>query len=425
VRRALVLAAFPVSALMLAQTHPPPPPDIMLFAHARTNMQKHLKGQPNYVCLETIERTERDPRKKRSSLLDVLRLEVAIVDRKEMYAWPGSNRFEDTELADMVPSAGIIATGTFAIHAYNVFFSGAPRILPAEWTELEGRRMARYPYEVAEMVSSFKLQVARSGWTVVGYFGSIWIDPESEEVTRLDVIANQIPAGLGLSETRTSIDYGDLKIGDQSFRLPVHGVEMATSFSGQENRNEARFTACRQFVGESKLSFGDPPPEEAIAPAAVIEVNLPAGLAIHLELITPVDSDRSKTGDPLEAVLSAPIKQKKQVLFEKGAQVDGRLVRMQKIGGMIEAELRFYSISSATERAVFNATPEVETPMAQISRPGEPDISTSKGKPVYKAEPGRPGLLRVTLEGMRLTLLRGTRTTWITTAPASVRKDPQ
>lgn len=388
-------------------------------------MQAHLKAQPNYICLETIERSQRDPRKKRDSLLDVLRLEVAVIGHKEMYAWPGSNHFDDTELVDRVPAGGTIGSGAFAIHAWNLFATGGPSIQSGEWTVVDGRRLARFPYDVSQLASGFRLRVNRSGdWAVVAYHGSIWIDPETQEVTRIEMIADQIPLQLGLLQTDTTVDFGEIPIDGQPYRLPVETSDSVTMFSGQENRNAGRFSACRRFVGESKLVFGDVPAaneQSAPAPQVVTPITLPAGLSIDLGLLTAIDSDSSKTGDPLEAVLMAPIKHKKQVLFEKGSHVDGRLVRLQKNGRSIEAELRFYSISSATQRADFTATAEISSSGSESLvelREGRRD-SSSTG-PVFEAVPGEGGRILIRLTGDRLNVRRGKRIGWITTAPPRV-----
>ena len=400
-RRVVIFGGVFLPALLLAQV----PPDILFFARARTKMQQHLAGQPNYVCLETLERSTREPLKKRSTLLDILRLEVAFVGSKELYSWPGSNRFEDSDLIDMVPAGGTIGTGAFATHAHNLFLTNSPRLLNGEWTELDGRRAARFPYEVPEMLSGYRLRVARGDWAIVGYYGSIWIDADREEVARIEVVADQIPPRLGMQEARSAINYDDVKIGGESYRLPVRSMESTLTFSGHVSRNEGRFTGCRQFVGESKLSFGDPPPEETPAPQTASEIELPEGLSLQVQLTAPIDSEKSKTGDPIEAILAAPVKQKKKVLFEKGSRVEGRLTRLQKLGAVIQAEIQFSSITSGGQRASFFAFPQVEGPAPNAAL-----------RPLYQRGE-RPGSVVITIEGSRLTLLKGSRSLWVTTAP--------
>ena len=78
-RNKLTLGAALLSAFAFGQSSP----DILLFAKARTKMQDHLKNQPNYICLETLERTQRDQSKKRSSLLDVVRLDYVTTARSK------------------------------------------------------------------------------------------------------------------------------------------------------------------------------------------------------------------------------------------------------------------------------------------------------------------------------------------------------
>ena len=63
-----------------------------------------LEHQPDYTCLETVERTRRSPGGA-TQVEDTLRLEVALVGDKEMFAWPGSKEFEDTEVTELVTRA--------------------------------------------------------------------------------------------------------------------------------------------------------------------------------------------------------------------------------------------------------------------------------------------------------------------------------
>ena len=84
-------------------------------------MTAFLLRQPNYTCTETVERT-RQVAGNHSRIEDTLRLEVALVDGKEMFAWPGSKQFEDRELDDLV-ATGMFGNGNFAIYARILFLS--------------------------------------------------------------------------------------------------------------------------------------------------------------------------------------------------------------------------------------------------------------------------------------------------------------
>jgi hypothetical protein len=56
---------------------------------------------------------------------------------------------------------------------------------------------------------------------VVGFHGSFYVDPDTLEVRRLGVVAEDIPAELELTAAETRVDYARLRIGDDEFLLPV------------------------------------------------------------------------------------------------------------------------------------------------------------------------------------------------------------
>src|SRR3954463_4528219 len=75
-------------------------------------MIANLARLPNYTCLQTIERKVRHPSSRRTELVDMVRLEVALVDGKELFSWPGAGHFEDKEIGQLV-SGGAIGNGSF------------------------------------------------------------------------------------------------------------------------------------------------------------------------------------------------------------------------------------------------------------------------------------------------------------------------
>ena len=113
---AILLAAFSLRAQSSLS------PDLELLTKVRLRMQFHLRHQPNYTCVETIERSSRAKSTHKLRVLDTLRLEVALVDGREMFGWPGSKKFEDTDVTKLVTSGAIGFNGNFRFPRPVSFF---------------------------------------------------------------------------------------------------------------------------------------------------------------------------------------------------------------------------------------------------------------------------------------------------------------
>ncbi len=92
--------------------------DSSMLERIRIRVAERLGKLPNFTCLETVERSTR-AKGGRAQLLDTIRLEVALVDGQEMFAWPGSQKFEHKDLRELV--SGTISNGQFAMLAQSVF----------------------------------------------------------------------------------------------------------------------------------------------------------------------------------------------------------------------------------------------------------------------------------------------------------------
>lgn len=385
-------------------------PELLLLAKASLRMAQSLKKMPNYTCLETIERSQRLARRRKFELIDVLRLEVGLVDHKELFAWPGSGKFEDKELTDMVPAGGAIGNGSFAAHAASIFTS---RTASIQFASREGNKY-RYDYRVPQNLSGYKMRSGNSLEAIIGYHGSFFVDAETERVTRIEIVGDDIPVSLAVKETEASIDYGMLRIGDQDYWLPVASTMKITSLDTSEFRNDITFTGCRQFSGESTLSFDDAP-ADASAPAVAGSkdevVAVPKDKLLLLDLVTPIRWGTSRTGDPVEAMLTSSIKHKGAVLFPKGAKVTGRIVRLQDAGNGQILEVEFEQLTDGPRRAPFKA--------AYFDK-GGPDLAPVRTAGVTRSMrkvqgvKDRPGVLVVITYNSRLDLMKGFRSTWTT-----------
>ena len=128
-------------------------PELSLLGQIRQKMADNLSRTPNYTCLETIERSGLF---ERLYVADRIRVEVALVNGKELFTWPGAEKFEETALYDLV-GGGTTATGDFAIHARTVFAGRSPIFEYKGEEARRGRPALRYSYLVPRFASNYEI----------------------------------------------------------------------------------------------------------------------------------------------------------------------------------------------------------------------------------------------------------------------------
>lgn len=304
-------------------------PEVLQLSRIKRHMGQVLERQPNYTCLETIERSQRSGRNRKFQLVDALHLEVAVVEGKELFSWPGEREFKERDLRELAPT-GAIGNGSFALHARSVFLSNAPMITYRGTEELDGHTVARYDFDVPQFRSGYKISIGPQ-WSITGYHGSFWNDIATLDLVRLDVEATEIPPPVPLRMARDSMRYERVNIGETAFLLPKSSEMIMEDFQGGASRNVIAFSRCRQYAGESTLSFAEAPEEGSAAPAALPEaISLPAGLLIELQLETPVKFPGNAIGDEIEARVIRDVKSKKAVVVPKGAVLKGNIALIEK-----------------------------------------------------------------------------------------------
>jgi hypothetical protein len=217
----------------------------------------------------------------------------------------------------------------------------------------------------------------------VGHHGSIWADPVNFDLLRMQVFADDIPPFLRLSSATETMEYARVEIAGSSFLLPAGSTLTMTQLNGSESRNVVRFHACRQFTGESVLSFADPPPEapSQAKPAPVTEAKLPDEFAVEIAIQTPIDSASTAVGDAVQAVLKNAIKLDHKVTVPKGATLLGRIARLERAGEFYLLGIEFDSIEFADGHA------DLRKRGNTISLTQNPHDHQTASRPVLAAEP--------------------------------------
>jgi hypothetical protein len=395
-----LLAAWLCATAVVAAQSASITPEQVTLGRIRARMAETLARQPDYTCIQQIERSNRRAPRHKYELRDMLRLEVALVDGKEMFAWPGEAKFEDTDLLDMAPSGGAIGTGNFATHARAVFRTNAPAFEYKGIADLDGRSAYQYSFKVAQLESGYHIRV-NGVEAVVGYHGTFWADANTLDLIRLEVIADNIPPVLELKSAQDVMDYGRMKIGSSDFLLPVGSELLMIDLNGNVSRNITRFSGCRQYSGESVLTFADAPDTTAAAAASdrpKEAIQAPPDIVFEASLDATVDSEKSMVGDPVTATLEENIKMKRRLLFPKGAKLLGRILRLERHGDHCDLDIQFSELVSTQARS--SLTTRMET------RPTPEMHPFLRGLVQITDEPNAHGLK---LRGARVHLPRGFR----------------
>lgn len=308
-------------------------PETILLGRTRYHMVETLGRIPNYTCLETIERSVRQARSKRATLVDALRLEVAVVDGKELFSWPGERQFKERDLRELAPG-GALGNGNFALHAKSVFGGGYVKFTFQGKEQRDGRAVARFDYHVPQQFSGYQIRVGDAS-AVVPYHGQVVVDANTLDLIELEVIADDLPPHLKLDRATDFMRYARQRIGEADYLLPVSSEMTMVGLDGAESRNKVTFSGCRQYSGESVVRFDDPEPtaEATPPPAPVVprvSTELPVDLLIEASIDETVAMDQAATGDVLSLTVRRDARRRKVTLIPKGARIHARVADIDR-----------------------------------------------------------------------------------------------
>ena len=320
--------ALSLSIAVLAGAVPPggepaDPGESVLVARAIQAVRGMLRRLPDYTCLETLERSERKAHGTKFRLLDRVRLELAYVNGEELYAWPGSTKFEDLDLTKAIPGQGALSTGNFGERLENAYLAGLPLELAGRDT-IQGRAAWKFTQSIPAVLSHFDILVPPAKATA-GYAVTAWHDAASLDLLRFELRSDDLPKGFPVRRTFEAIEYETVQVNGQPVRLPVMTELSMTARNGVEDRTVSTFTNCREYVGESKLTFEEPAPESSRGtPPSAPASELAAGLEVQVKLDDAVDLKLAALGDPVTMTVSRDAVRNGHKWLSAGASVKGR-----------------------------------------------------------------------------------------------------
>ena len=214
------------------------------------------EGLPNYMCQEDITRYASDTRPADWRSLDLVSASVIYENGKEDYRNIKVNNKPRPSFAD---TDGAWSTGEFGTLLIDLFS-------PATDAQFRFRQVGRasginvriYDYTVDHPHSHWRLIVSSQQYQPA-YKGSVWIDPQTARVLRIEQQAYGFPSDFPTDHVESATDYEYVQLGDaRKYLLPVHS-ETLTCQRGSDmcNRNVIDFRNYHKYAGESTITFDD------------------------------------------------------------------------------------------------------------------------------------------------------------------------
>jgi hypothetical protein len=255
-------ASSPVAAATVASSRPrfdTSQREDPLIEKARLATFSFSDKLPNFICQEYMSRFARYSNAKPWQPLDVISAEIIYNGGQESYRNLKINdRPTDKKMEEL---SGSWSTGEFASTLNDLFHPATDaRFRFGGESNLLNLHARVYDFDVEQANSHWRVQMG-SQTIEPAFKGSVWIDPETGRVLRVEIQARDIPASFPMDAVESAVDYSWVRIAGDQVLLPVHaeslGCERGTASC---SRNIIDFRGYRKYTADSKIIF-DPEPE--------------------------------------------------------------------------------------------------------------------------------------------------------------------
>jgi hypothetical protein len=349
-----------------------------ILRQIRLKVSEQLKGAANYSCVQTIDRTyfrpvhyqafgcehQRVDNKRKEIMHDRLRLDIAVSEGREIYSWHGGSSFSSAGIADLVHS-GPINSGSFVGYLENIFLGSGIQFEYVGETRKNGVEAYQFNYSVPLEVSHHEVSGKDSNGVRVPFHGNFFANLQTFELVSLQVIVDEVPPEVEICRADVEMNYGLAKISGHDSLIPQMFALNIEDASHLTTSSRSEYNECREFRGESTLHFEMTESAEQKTDASLVSSRafLPAGVPLHVRLITPITEASTFTGDPVQGELLDPIhiKGKTNQVIPKGAVLAGivtRLERRDEPSKHFLYSIEFHRLQFGNESISLNAHPK-------------------------------------------------------------------
>src|ERR1017187_1983145 len=254
---------------------PPPQPSIMrndedlsfgaaqqdpLIRKAANAALDFTETLPNYVCQEMVARFQSEVSPANWQAMDIVSAEVVYEGGKEDYRniTVGGKPVKKS----MEEIGGAWSTGEFGTILINLFNPGtAAQFHYRKDSRVAGINAKEYGFEVTHENSHWTVRYGSQSY-VPGFSGSVWIDPATARVLRIEMEARSFPDQFETDHVESATDYQYVRLGGtQQYLLPVHSETLSCQRGASLcAKNTIDFRNYKKFEGQSTVTFGDVKP---------------------------------------------------------------------------------------------------------------------------------------------------------------------
>jgi hypothetical protein len=245
-------AVKPVAPTAPGATARPENPAEDLIERAREAAYDFNDRLPDFICDQIVQRYESKTIKPEWKLKDRLQIELAYSGKREDYR---NIRRNGKPIKKGSPEdSGTWSSGEFGTILVDIMATNtaAKFKLLKEDSTAAGLKAHVYTFSVLQPNSHWEIRIGRT--VKPAYKGSLWIDPESARVLRIEMDTRALPTDYEVDKIETTVDYGWVVINGQRHLLPIKSeVLSCETHSFSCTRNSTEFRNYRRFAVESQI----------------------------------------------------------------------------------------------------------------------------------------------------------------------------
>ncbi len=230
-------------------------PDDPLIRKAADAALDFTETLPNYVCQEMISRFQSETHPANFHAIDVVTTNIVYENGKEDYRNVTVNGKPKKSIED---TGGAWSTGEFGTVLVDLFSPATNATFRyRKDSRTAGVNTKEYDFDVTRENSHWVIHMAAQTYQPA-YKGSVWIDPATSRVLRIEMQAFGFPEEFPTDHVESATDYQYVRLGDaKQYLLPVHAETLSCQRGTNYcSRNVIDFRNYRKYSGESSITFG-------------------------------------------------------------------------------------------------------------------------------------------------------------------------